>query len=111
MPFLLDLFRIPADTFQLFLATSVINVRFGALQRRSTTVTVALLGSAAILGAVRFNGARIMRYLIITVVLSAALLGGLANACSATALKQSFAGEELVYGMRSLMQFFRAAHR
>ena len=104
VPFLLDLFRIPADTFQLFLATSVINVRFGALLAAVHTVTVALLGSAAILGAVRFNGARIMRYLIITVVLSAALLGGLRTLFS-TALKQSFAGEELVYGMRSLMNF------
>ncbi len=104
VPFLLDLFRIPADTFQLFLATSVINVRFGTLLAAVHTVTVALLGSAAILGAVRFNAARIIRYVIITVVLSAALLGGLRMLFS-TALKQSFAGEELVYGMRSLINF------
>lgn len=104
VPFLLDLFRIPADTFQLFLATSVINVRFGALLAAVHTVTVALLGSAAIVGAVRFNPARIIRYLIITVVLSAALLGGLRTLFS-TALRQSFAGEELVYGMRSLINF------
>ena len=31
MPFLLDMFSIPADTFQLFLATSVVNARFGTL--------------------------------------------------------------------------------
>ena len=31
MPFLLDMFRIPADTFQLFLASSVVNARFGTL--------------------------------------------------------------------------------
>ncbi len=31
VPFLLDLFRIPADTFQLFLATGVINSRVGTL--------------------------------------------------------------------------------
>ena len=52
MPFLLDLFRIPADTFQLFLATSVINARFGALLAAVHTVTVALLGSATIVGAI-----------------------------------------------------------
>ena len=45
-----------------------------------------------------------MRYLIITVVLSAALLGGLRTLFS-TVLRQSFAGEELVYGMRSLINF------
>jgi Na+/H+-dicarboxylate symporter/ABC-type amino acid transport substrate-binding protein len=102
VPFLLDLFRIPADTFQLFLATSVINVRFGALLAAVHTVTVALLGSAAIIGAVRFNAGRIIRYVIITIVLSAALLGGLRTLFS-TVLRQSFAGEELVYGMRSLI--------
>lgn len=104
VPFLLDLFRIPADTFQLFLATGVINSRFGALLAAVHTVTVALLGSAAIVGAVRFNAARMIRYLVITFALSAAVLGGLRMLFS-TALKQSFAGEELVYGMRSLTSF------
>ena len=50
VPFLLDLFRIPADTFQLFLATGVINSRFGSLLAAVHTVAVALLGSAAIDG-------------------------------------------------------------
>jgi ABC-type amino acid transport substrate-binding protein len=104
VPFLLDLFRIPADTFQLFLATGVINSRFGSLLAAVHTVTVALLGSAAIIGAVRFNAARIIRYVVITFVLSAAVLGGLRTLFS-TVLRQSFAGEELVYGMRSLMNF------
>ncbi len=102
MPFLLDLFRIPADTFQLFLATSVVNARFGALLAAVHTVTVALLGSAAIVGALRFNPARAIRYLVITVALSAAGIGGLRMLFS-TALKPAFAGEELVYSMRPLM--------
>jgi len=102
MPFLLDLFRIPADTFQLFLATSVVNARFGALLAAVHTVTVALLGSAAIVGALHFNPARVIRYLVITVALSAASIGGLRIMFS-TALKPAFAGEELVYSMRPLM--------
>jgi len=44
IPFLLDLFRIPADTFQLFLATGVINSRFGTLVAAVHTVTIGLLG-------------------------------------------------------------------
>ena len=43
VPFLLDLFRIPADTFQLFLATGVINSRVGSLVAAVHTLTVALL--------------------------------------------------------------------
>jgi Na+/H+-dicarboxylate symporter len=102
VPFLLDLFRIPADTFQLFLATGVINSRFGALLAAVHTVTVALLGSAAIVGSLRFSPARIARYLVITVILSAVTIGGL-RTLFVTVLKPSFAGEEIVYSMRPLM--------
>jgi Na+/H+-dicarboxylate symporter/ABC-type amino acid transport substrate-binding protein len=102
VPFLLDLFRIPADTFQLFLATSVVNARFGALLAALHTVSVALLGSAAIVGAVHFNPARVLRYLVITVALSGLTVGGLRTLFN-TVLKPTFAGEELVYSMRPLM--------
>jgi Na+/H+-dicarboxylate symporter len=102
VPFLLDLFRIPADTFQLFLATGVVNSRFGALLAAVHTVSVALLGSAAIVGTLRFSAPRIARYLFTTVVLSAVILGGLRTLFT-TVLMPSFAGEELVYSMRPLM--------
>ena len=102
VPFLLDLFRIPADTFQLFLATGVVNSRFGALLAAVHTVAVALLGSAAIVGSLRFSAARIARYLVITVVLSAITIGGL-RALFTTVMKPTFAGEEMVYSMRPLM--------
>jgi ABC-type amino acid transport substrate-binding protein len=102
VPFLLDLFRIPADTFQLFLATGVINSRFGSLLAAVHTVAVALLGSAAIVGALRFNPARIGRYVVVTAGVTAVTIGGLRVAFD-TALAGIFAGEELVYGMRPLM--------
>jgi Na+/H+-dicarboxylate symporter len=102
VPFLLDLFRIPADTFQLFLATGVVNSRFGALLAAVHTVAVALLGSAAIVGSLRFSATRLARYLVITLILSAAILGGL-RSLFVKVLKPSFAGEELVYSMRPIM--------
>lgn len=101
IPFLLDLFRIPADTFQLFLATGVINSRFGTLVAAVHTVTIALLGSAAIVGAVRFRTGRLLRYVVITVVLTTATLGGLRLAFG-TLLAQGFEGAGIVYGMRPL---------
>jgi ABC-type amino acid transport substrate-binding protein len=66
-------------------------------------VTVALLGSAAIVGALRFHPVRIARYLIITLALSTVSLGGLRMLFN-TVLKPTFAGEELVYSMRPLMR-------
>jgi len=50
VPFLLDLFRIPSDTFQLFLATGVVNSRVGSLVAAVHTVVVALLVSCAVTG-------------------------------------------------------------
>jgi Na+/H+-dicarboxylate symporter len=107
VPFLLDLFRIPADTFQLFLATGVVNSRFGSLLAAVHTVAVALLGSAAIVGSLRFSAARILRYFVFTIVLSAATIGGL-RVLFNTVLKPTFAGEELVYSMRPLMTHQKA---
>ena len=102
LPFMLDLFRIPADTFQLFLATNVVNARFGSLLAALHTVVFVLLGGAAIIGALRFSPVRMGRYLVITVALSLLTLGGLRLLFS-TALKPEFAGAELVYSMRPLM--------
>jgi Na+/H+-dicarboxylate symporter/ABC-type amino acid transport substrate-binding protein len=101
IPFLLDLFRIPADTFQLFLATGVINSRFGTLVAAVHTVTIGLLGSAAIVGAVRIRPQRLLRFVVVTVVLTAATLGGLRLAFGAF-LAPGFQGAAIVYGMRPL---------
>ena len=55
VPFLLDLFRIPADTFQLFLATGVINSRVGSLVAAVHTLAVALLVACAVTGHLRWR--------------------------------------------------------
>ena len=55
VPFLLDLFRIPADTFQLFLATGVINSRVGSLVAAVHTLTVALLATCAVTGRLQWQ--------------------------------------------------------
>jgi Na+/H+-dicarboxylate symporter/ABC-type amino acid transport substrate-binding protein len=101
VPFLLDVFRIPADTFQLFIATGVINSRFGALVAAVHTIAVALLGSAAIAGTIRFDARRIVRYLVTTVVLTAVLVGGL-RVTFRTWLRHDFKGAEAVYGMTNV---------
>ena len=102
IPFLLDLFRIPADTFQLFLASGVINSRFGTLVAAMHTVAVALLGSAAIAGALRFDAARVGRYVFVTVLLTAATLGGL-RLTFATVLAAGVQGRGVLAGMSSLL--------
>ena len=77
IPFLLDMLRIPADTFQLFLASGVINARFGTLVAAMHTVTIGLIGSCAVIGALRFNAGRLLRFAATTAVVTAATVGGL----------------------------------
>lgn len=103
VPFLLDMFRIPADTFQLFVATSVINARFGTLLAAVHTVAVAILGTAAVTGAFRFNAIRFIRYISVTAALLVAILGGV-RFFFARSLGGTFQGQELVFGMKPLFQ-------
>jgi Na+/H+-dicarboxylate symporter len=76
VPYLLDLFRIPADTFQLFLATGVVNSRLGTLVAAMHTLTVALIGACAIGGFLRFDRRRIVRYTVTTTALTIIVIGG-----------------------------------
>ena len=101
VPFLLDLFRIPADTFQLFLASGVINSRFGTLVAAMHTVTVALLGTCAMTGALRWERGRMVRYLTITAILTVGVIGG-ARFFFGRALHQEYSKDKVLAGMHLL---------
>ncbi len=77
IPFLLDFARVPADTFQLFLASSVLNSRFGTLAAASHMVVLALVGSWALHGRLRLSPRRLLRFGLPTAGLAVAAVGGL----------------------------------
>ena len=77
LPFLLDLMRIPADTFQLFVALDVSTGRFGQLLAGVHTFALALLIGGATTGLIRLRRASLVRYLVITVTLVLMVIGGL----------------------------------
>jgi Na+/H+-dicarboxylate symporter len=101
VPFLLDLFRIPVDTFQLFLASGVINSRFGTLVAAMHTLTVALLGACAVTGCLRFQRQRVVRYLVVTAALAVAVIGG-SRALFASLLDQGYTKDRVLAGMHLL---------
>ena len=101
VPFLLDLFRIPADTFQLFLASGVVNSRFGTLVAAMHTVTVALLGACAMVGALRWHRPRIVRYAAVTAVLTFAVIGG-ARTVFSSVMSQQYTKDKVLAGMNLL---------
>ena len=76
VPFLLDLFRVPADTFQLFVASGVINSRFGTLVSAMHTIAIGLLATCAVAGTLRWRTAAVTRYAVVTLLLTTAVVGG-----------------------------------
>jgi Na+/H+-dicarboxylate symporter/ABC-type amino acid transport substrate-binding protein len=103
VPFLLDLVKIPADTFQFFLATGVINARFGTLTSAMYMVTLALAGSYALAGTLRFSPARILRYVLVTAGLTVATLAA-TGALLRTMGAGTYDKDRLVQGMKLLRQ-------
>ena len=98
LPFLLDVVKIPADTFQLFLTTGVINARFGTLTSAMYMVTLALAGSYALAGNLRLSPVRILRYALVTAGLTVATLaatGGLLRALGAGTYDKDRVVEEM----------------
>lgn len=76
IPFLLDLMRLPADTFQLFVASGVVNARMGSLVAAVHTLTLALLGASAVGRMVTVNVSKLVRFAAITLAVAVAAIGG-----------------------------------
>ncbi len=77
IPYLLDLFRIPIDTFQLFLATGLVNSRFGSALAAMHTFALAVLGAAAMSGILVIKPRKIIRFVAITSLLTVVTVLGL----------------------------------
>ena len=101
IPFLLDMFRIPADTFQLFVATAVVNARFGTLMSAVHTLTMALLGTCAVIGALRIDRRKLVRFGVITAVLTIVVVGG-TRLLFGVALKTEYDKDKILAGMQAL---------
>src|SRR5688572_25850362 len=103
VPFLLDQFRIPADTFQLFLATGVINSRVGSLVAAVHTLTVALLVACAVTGRLHWRRRAVVSYAGTTVVLAVLVLGG-TRLIFATGLSHEYSKDQVLASMQLLQE-------
>jgi Na+/H+-dicarboxylate symporter/ABC-type amino acid transport substrate-binding protein len=59
LPYLLDLLTLPHDWFQLYVPTAIVTGKFDSMASAMSLVTTALLGAAALSGALRFDWRRI----------------------------------------------------
>jgi Na+/H+-dicarboxylate symporter len=76
VPFLLDLLQLPADLFNLFTMSSVLNVRFGALVAAMHTAALSMLVAASMLGRVRLQPARLVRTAVLAIAVVATFVLG-----------------------------------
>lgn len=70
IPFLLDLMRLPVDTFELFVVSGVYLSRFGDLLSVMTLVAFTLITAASLQGWFQLNTSRLPRFLAVTAVLA-----------------------------------------
>ena len=101
IPFLLDFARVPMDTFQLYLATSVLNARLGTLVAVMHMVVLALVGTYALRGKLRISPRRIVRETLVAAGVGALALAGLGLAFRAMGAGE-YEGERVARGMRLL---------
>ncbi len=78
IPFLLDVYRIPSDTFQLFvIADQVVGSRFGALVATMHILAITLVTACAMSGRLRLNPLALLRGALIGLLLVVSLLAGI----------------------------------
>ena len=76
IPFLLDMLRIPADMFELFLVSTLVNTRFSTLVAAMHVVFLGVAGTAAITGHLKFNLPKLIRFGVITLGLTVLMVIG-----------------------------------
>jgi ABC-type amino acid transport substrate-binding protein len=101
IPFLLDLFRIPSDTFRLFVTSGIVNARFGTLVAAVHTLAIAVLGTCAVTGTLKIDGRKLIRFAAVTAVLTIAVVSG-AHLILQHALNRPYDKDTILTGMGML---------
>ncbi len=98
VPFMLDLVRIPSDTFQFFIATSVINARFGTLLAAVHVLALTLLTASSMSGQLKVQWRSLLRYIIFTCLLLAAVVMG-SRFFLTTFMSDSYDKDKVIHSM------------
>jgi Na+/H+-dicarboxylate symporter len=102
VPFLLDLFQIPSDTFQLFLvADNIVGTRFGAMVAAMHLLSLSLLGVAAMSGQLQLSVPRLVRYAVLTAAFTLLPIIGIRTAFEA--IGHEYQGYDQFVSMRTLL--------
>ena len=101
LPLLLDTLRIPADLFQLYLATTIVTNRFSVLLTTMNNLALTMLGACAVGGLLTLRWAQLVRNGVVTVVLLMVIVGG-ARTLFAYTFDVTYRKDEIIAGMQLL---------
>lgn len=76
MPFMLDLMQLPSDLYQLYVVTGILNGRFATLLAAMNLIVFTILGACLLTGAFSLNKKKLLNYLVVTLLLTGAFIGG-----------------------------------
>jgi len=100
MPFMLDLMRIPADLYQLYVVTGIINGRFATLLAAMNLVIFTLLATASLTGVMSINKKKLTNYVVISLLLTVGLIGG-TRVYFSIAVKNVYTKDQVIANMQS----------
>ncbi len=102
MPFMLDLLKIPADLYQLYVVTGVINGRFASLLAAMNLVVFTLLATASLTGIMSVSKKKLATYVVISVLLTVGVIGG-SRAYFSIAVKNEYEKDQVIANMQSMI--------
>jgi len=100
MPFMLDLMRIPADMYQLYVVTGIINGRFATLLAAMNLIIFTLMATASLTGVMTVSKKKLASYVLITLLLTAGLIGATRGYFS-FAVKNVYEKDQVIANMHS----------
>ena len=102
IPFLLDQLKLPADLFQLFITSGVVNARIGTFVAAVHTLAVAVLGACAAAGVLTIEVKKLMRFALVTAVVGVGVVAG-----TRVALRSTLSG---IYDKDAVLMSMRLQH-
>ncbi len=102
LPFMLDLMRLPADMYQLYVVTGILNGRFATLLAAMNLIVFTLLATASLTGVMAVNKKKIMVYVATSLLITAGVIGA-TRAYLGFAVSSEYHKDKLLTGMQNLV--------
>ena len=102
LPFMLDLMRLPADMYQLYVVTGIVNGRFATLLAAMNLIVFTLLATASLTGVMTVNKKKVLVYVATSLLITAGVIGA-TRAYLGFAVTNQYQKDKLLAGMQNLV--------